>query len=120
MEALHDHAVINGNSKGWHKTSAAMSVYVILFIALVNADGLDYHFHSHETIKIIGYGLLIRWIALDNLLNVLRGKGLFYVGETAWMDRQAHLIEKKTKGIINCEFLMLTLKVGFLLLLILY
>lgn len=82
MSAVIDQSKIEHGKTINHKTNFIIRVCVALILAFI--------FHYPNYLKMIAGMLLmgaIFWLVFDLLLNLLRGKHLFYVGETAYIDR---------------------------------
>lgn len=84
---------------------------------------LGYISYSQQPITIPWYKLiliigLIRWFVMDNLLNLFRGRNIFEVGTTSWIDRSIRRLSKirwgigKYKSNMHHELIAINLKIA--------
>lgn len=67
--------------KPGHSVRAVMRAFVIFCIANMA------YYTLWDTFKLWVFLCVVFWIVFDYSLNLYRGKGLFYIGKTAYLDR---------------------------------
>lgn len=105
-----DHGYITNDSKKWHKWGAVMISLFTLYGA-ISIAGI-----SLISVLLWFWFLTHYWVFMDIRLNMKRDLPLFYVGNTASIDRFFQRISRKFK--ISVGIFMLLSK--FLLLVVLY
>lgn len=123
LETLHDFYVVkdlgrnsdaaNPDRRKWHFFSAAQSGLVLLLLSGILFFDLHFNLPAYKFVLLF---LFIRWIALDQFLNMLRGKNFFYVEKDNFFAARIQSIAKVTD--IPAEVLMLILKLSMLILII--
>ncbi len=124
LEAAHDFYVIRDvtnhfdylspERKAYHLLSVLQATILFLFLGAIIFWGL--HFNI-EPLQFAAVTIFIRWISLDNALNLLRGVGIFYVEKTNFFARTIHKFSNFIG--IPAEITMLCLKLLLLILIIL-
>lgn len=84
LDAYHDYLAING--RNWH-TADALVKGLVFFAFFFIPYQIDYINNWWQLLPIFFVCCSVRWIVFDITLNVLRRKGVFYIGNTAFLDR---------------------------------
>jgi len=99
IEAYHDHLIIKLQNRGYPEFRKLNSQWHLLSAWNVGVLGCAvsiaiYGISLKAAIFLISIGL-IRWVILDGTLNHLMGRPIFYVGQTAIIDKTLRIIASK-------------------------